>query len=122
MATAEGDAWLGKYIALGIDIGGTNTKLGFVDADGALSSFERIPTDAHGADPDPFLERLFACIDSMLQAQPDIVGIGASMHGEVDAERRGPIIAGNTPALRNFDMRGALEAALWAACRSSTMI
>ncbi len=96
-------------VALGIDIGGTNTKLGLVDVRGAVSSFQRIPTDARGTDPGPFLDRLFRCLDAVLASAPDVAGIGVSMHGEVDRERRGPIIAGNTPALRNFDMRGALE-------------
>jgi glucokinase len=97
-------------IALGIDVGGTNTKLALVDAQGRISSFQRIPTDALGRDPHPFLGRLFASMDGLLAStSAPVVGIGISMHGEVDTERRGPILAGNTPALRNFDMRGALE-------------
>lgn len=99
-----------SLFALGIDIGGTHTKLGCVHPSGQITAFQRIPTAAQGTDPGPFMARLFAAIDSILASidgQP--AGIGVSMHGELDSERRGPIIAGNTPALRNFDMRGALE-------------
>ncbi len=98
-------------VAVGVDVGGTHTKLGLVDSAGRISAFQRIPTDARGTDPGPFVTRLLARIDGLLaEAGAEVVGIGVSMHGELDAERRGPIIASNTPALRNFDMRGTLEA------------
>lgn len=96
--------------ALGIDVGGTHTKLGCIDRSGQITGFRRIPTDAQGTDPGSFLDRLFSTADDLLTGAVDgPVGIGVSMHGELDADRRGPVIAGNTPALRNFDMRGALE-------------
>lgn len=102
---------MASSLALGVDIGGTSTKLGLVERSGTITAQYRLPTDAHGNDPDPFLTRLYAAIDGVLaQAGREIVGIGVSTHGEVDAERRGPIIAGNTPALRNVDLRGRLEA------------
>lgn len=97
--------------ALGIDIGGTNTKLGLIHPDGSIENGGRIPTDAHGADPAPFFERLFAATDALVEsAGSSLVGIGVSAHGEVDRERRRPIIAGNTPALRNVDLRSPIEA------------
>ncbi|NPV67109.1 MAG: ROK family protein [Anaerolineae bacterium] len=97
-------------VAIGIDIGGTHTKLGLVDSAGNISAFRRIPTEAQGTDPLPFVTRLLAQIDELLAAaKGPVAGLGVSMHGELDDDRRGPIIAGNTPALRNFDMRGTLE-------------
>ncbi|MBK8019917.1 MAG: ROK family protein [Chloroflexi bacterium] len=97
-------------IVLGIDIGGTSTKLGLVQPDGAIRSSGKVPTDAHGSDPAPFFERLFAATDPLVEAAGEaLIGIGISAHGEVDRERRRPIIAGNTPALRNVDVRGAIE-------------
>jgi glucokinase len=96
---------------LAFDVGGTSTKIGLVAPDGTISHLRRIPTDAHGSDPSPFVLRLLAELDALLtDADGDLLGIGASMHGEIDDQRRGPVIAGNTPALRGFDMRGALEA------------
>lgn len=97
-------------MALGVDVGGTNTKMGLVSPDGTITHFRRIPTDCKGTDPGPFLTRLLPALESLLkEAGNPVAGIGVSMHGEVDAESRGPIIAGNTPALRNFDMHGLLE-------------
>lgn len=96
---------------LGIDIGGTNTKLGLVTPDGAIRSPGKIPTDARGSSPEPFFARLFPALDALVaEAGGDLIGIGISAHGEVDRERRRPIIAGNTPALRNVDVRGRVEA------------
>lgn len=97
---------------LGIDIGGTHTKLGLIAPSGEIQFSRKIPTEAHGTTPDPFFSRLFAATDELLAsaADSDLLGIGISTHGEVDRERRRPIITGNTPALRNVDVRGAVEA------------
>lgn len=97
---------------LGIDIGGTHTKLGLVQPSGEIRLSRKIPTDAKGTTADAFFERLFAATDAILAEAADVtpLGIGISAHGEVDRERRRPIIAGNTPALRNVDVRGAVEA------------
>lgn len=99
-----------RSLVLGIDIGGTNTKLGLIRPDGSIMMRGKIPTQAHGSDPAPFFARLFAETDILVErAASDLIGIGVSAHGEVDRERRRPIIAGNTPALRNVDVRGAIE-------------
>ena len=97
---------------LGIDIGGTNTKLGLVQPDGIIQFSSKIPTEAKGTNPDAFFSRLFAATDELVGASTnsELLGIGISAHGEVDRERRRPIIAGNTPALRNIDVRGTIEA------------
>ncbi len=98
-------------LALGIDVGGTSTKMGLVNTAGEITAFRQMPTEATGTDPAPFLNRLYAAIDAVLgAAEADVIGLGLSMHGELDAERCGPIIAANTPALRNLDVRGLLEA------------
>lgn len=97
---------------LGIDIGGTNTKLGLVQPNGNIQLSRKIPTDAKRSSPDAFFSRLFAATDKLIESASDsaLLGIGISAHGEVDRERRRPIIAGNTPALRNIDVRGTIEA------------
>ena len=95
---------------LGIDIGGTNTKMGLVTPDGTIRSSGKIPTDAKGDDPEPFFSRLYPAVDGLVAAAgANLIGIGISSHGEVDRERRRPIIAGNTPALRGVDLRGRIE-------------
>lgn len=97
-------------LILGIDIGGTSTKLGLVQPDGVVRSSGKFPTDAMGSSPDAFISRLFKATDELVvTAGEGLLGVGISAHGEIDRERRRPIIAGNTPALRNVDVRGAVE-------------
>jgi glucokinase len=97
-------------LALGIDIGGSNTKLGLVSRAGELSAIRRMPTDARGSDPESFLARFLPLVDEVFAVgEGRVIGLGASMHGAIDAERRGPIACNNTPALRGLNMRGLLE-------------
>lgn len=70
-------------IAFGIDIGGTNTKMGIFDVTGKLLCFKSIPT-AKNIDPSLFIEQLAQESEKMLQAElglklgdPRIVGVGA---------------------------------------------
>jgi glucokinase len=43
------------------------------------------------------------------QSRDQVCGIGLSVHGYVDAERHGPIVAPNTPGLCGLDLRNLLE-------------
>jgi glucokinase len=90
---------------LGIDIGGTQTKFGLVDATGKISAFRTIPTEATG-DPQPFLESLSQIAQEMIDtASGKVAGIGYSVHGYIDQARSGPIVCPNTPALRGVNLR-----------------
>ncbi|MCC7206623.1 MAG: ROK family protein [Anaerolineae bacterium] len=97
--------------ALAIDIGGSTTKLGLVSPEGKITHSGAFPTRASGSDPEPFFTQLLPAVqERIVAAGHSLMGIGISTHGEVDHERRGPIISGNNPALRNVDIRGRLEA------------
>ncbi|CAD5256733.1 MULTISPECIES: ROK family protein [unclassified Imperialibacter] len=69
-----------KEIAIGIDIGGTNTKFGLVDKDGETLFQKSIPTRAEG-DVNEFFKDLQESIQGALKNFPDVdikgVGIGA---------------------------------------------
>lgn len=96
--------------ALGFDIGGTSTKIGLVNAQGEISAFRRIPTEAHGDDPAPFLDHLMANLGEVLDmAEDEVVGIGMSLHGYADEARTGPILCFNTPALHGVNLRALVE-------------
>ncbi|WP_241687923.1 ROK family protein [Ancylomarina salipaludis] len=67
-----------KEVALGIDIGGTNTVFGFIDKEGICISEGTLPTQKH-ADVEDYLDELFSSINSVrndLPYQIDIKGIG----------------------------------------------
>ena len=100
----------GAAVALGIDIGGSYTKIGLVSISGDIAAFRRIDTTARGTDPAPFLQNVIANVRDALGAAPvPPIGIGISTHGYVDNARRGPIVCANTPALRGVDMKGLFE-------------
>ncbi|HYG38795.1 MAG TPA: ROK family protein [Cytophagales bacterium] len=65
-------------VVLGIDIGGTNTKFGFVDADGNCYESGSMPTNAN-EDVSAFLPRLFENVDLAIKKSGDSIklrGIG----------------------------------------------
>jgi len=99
-------------LALGVDVGGTSTKVSLVDVAGHVYAFERIPTDVGTEPPDPFLARLKDCVRRTIDRAPvALAGIGLSVHGWTDDARRGPILCVNTPSLHGVDMKGLLSEA-----------
>ncbi len=70
-------------VAIGIDIGGTNTKIGLFDHAGTLLSYQTHPTPK-ASDPEPFIEQLARECDQILFTELGInlgnsrlVGVGA---------------------------------------------
>jgi glucokinase len=90
--------------ALGIDIGGTNTKTATVSEAGEVLESSSIPTDLSGG-VDAFLDRVAAGIG-------EAAAIGVSVAGFVNAERSRMIYNSNLPGLENYPLKEALEARL----------
>jgi glucokinase len=95
-------------LAVGVDIGGTHTKLALVDKGGNIAEFQRMSSDTFG-DPQPFLDELVRRIQKLREGREEVIGIGLSVHGYVDPERKGPIVCPNTPALRGLNLRSLME-------------
>ena len=93
--------------AVGIDIGGTFTKLALVDELGGILWHSKIPTQAHGR-PDEYLARLCSLIEPLLASRP--LGIGASVPGIFAPDCRSIVYNPNTPALVGVDFYDLLEA------------
>lgn len=67
-----------EKIAVGIDIGGTNTVIGFVTQDGKCLAEAGMPTDKH-EEIEPYLQEVKSIIDSTiaeLDQEVELVGIG----------------------------------------------
>lgn len=70
-----------KKISIGIDIGGTNTAIGVVDADGQVLVSDSIPTPSHG-DVDKYISDLAENVNRLihsaksLNSEIQILGIG----------------------------------------------
>lgn len=69
-----------KKLAMGIDIGGTNTAFGLVDEDGNVVAESKISTDQFKFFDDykPYIETLAAALKDLIASQPDceLIGIG----------------------------------------------
>lgn len=73
-----------KKVALGIDIGGTNTAIGLVDEEGRVLVKDSIPTPKHG-DINQYIKELAAAIGGIVSAAKELskeldfcgIGIGA---------------------------------------------
>jgi glucokinase len=62
-------------VALGIDIGGTNTSFGFVDREGRLLTADSMPTLAQEP-PESLVARLHERLEAARKGMPSLVGIG----------------------------------------------
>ncbi|MEZ5039407.1 MAG: ROK family protein [Saprospiraceae bacterium] len=69
-----------KEVVVGIDLGGTSTKVGFVTAEGEVLAIQRFDTHGH-EDFSAFIERLGQVFDQLLKTCPGIaikgIGIGS---------------------------------------------
>ncbi len=84
-------------LAIGIDIGGTYTKIAVIDKSGAPAWNTSLPTAAQGNVP-VYLERLRRILDDLVKTYtPD--GIGMALPGFLRADMRAIAFNPNTPAL-----------------------
>lgn len=70
-----------KKVAIGVDVGGTNTAIGVVDVDGNVMFKDNIPTSTHG-DFEKFVEELSTAIQSLINSAKllnenlEVLGVG----------------------------------------------
>jgi glucokinase len=88
--------------AVGVDIGGTFTKIAIVHATGTVEKQTRLPTGSHN-EPEEFLARLKLDLQKYLDEEPDARGIGLALPGFLDERRRSITFNPNTPALVGYD-------------------
>jgi glucokinase len=86
--------------AIGIDIGGTFTKIALVNQQGEVSRLQRIPTASH-AGVEEYLHSLEEIISAFLLEKP--VGIGITIPGFLTPDGRMALYNPNTPALEKLD-------------------
>ena len=99
-------------LAGAIDIGGTAIKIGIVDEDGTIIRRERVPTAPDG-EPVALIDAIVATLQPMLDAAKGdrnaASGIGVSVAGFLDPQRRGMIHNAHLVALQEFPLRSTLE-------------
>ena len=73
--------------AIGIDVGGTTIKYGFVDMDGKIAHAGRLPTRAEEG-PAAVLEGVARAINDLAAAEPSLTSVGIGFPGVVNRERQ----------------------------------
>jgi glucokinase len=95
---------------LGIDIGGTYTKLGLVDEKGNISQFKKIATKTENGNLQAFLDQLIADSRFLLDHAGFVpMGIGLSLLGWLNDERTFTLFAMNSPSLNGFNIKALFE-------------
>lgn len=98
-----------KPLALGLDIGGSRTKLGLVDSSGNLVGARDFATQVEKDDPKGFIEQLIREIHFLLDPRrQEIMGIGVSFLGWLNEAGTGPQFCMNAPALHHVDFKTLL--------------
>lgn len=97
-----------KYI--GIDIGGTNTKIGIVSRDGELLEKYKYPT-AELAEGLGFISNFCSALKTHLDANPDINQVGIGIPGLLSKDRRSLIKLANIPSLSGVPLIDEMEKA-----------
>jgi glucokinase len=93
--------------AIGIDIGGTLTKLAILSEAGEIGHSETLRTAAR-EDPGEYLEQLVQRIGRLVRKYP-VEGIGLAAPGFLSSDRRSIRYNPNTPALVGIDFVDLLE-------------
>ncbi|TWT33125.1 ROK family protein [Blastopirellula retiformator] len=96
----------------GVDVGGTNIKLGLVDDEGRTLAYKKIPTDEqHG--PANAMQRVGIELHSMLAdvglTMGEVASIGLATPGTLDSANGILLAAHNLPHWYKFPIRQALE-------------
>ncbi len=104
-----------RRYAIGVDVGGTFTKLALVSDEGRIILKERMPT-LHADAPEPVVEHLISSIQKIKgQAEKEgytVEGIGIGMPQFIEGEQWIQRECNNMPALEGYAMYPPLEAAL----------
>ena len=99
----------------GVDVGGTNIKIGIVDDTGRPLAKTNIPTQGK-KHPDGAIERIQIAIESLLsqlrQQRENILPIGLGVPGPIDTAAGLVLNPGNLPGWRQFPIRERLQNAI----------
>jgi glucokinase len=93
---------------LGVDIGGTNTKIGIVTREGELIQKVKYPTADlfHG---DGYIKNFSALLKEILKTNPEIKKVGIGVPGLITKDRRSLLKLANIPALSGINLLDQLE-------------
>ena len=99
-----------QVAAVGVDIGGTDTKIALVDTEGNISNFSSIKTVDALNKREKYLEDLYSNIYKVIaNTHNNCVGIGVSMLGLQMEDGSGTLCSSNAKGFKRFNIRSALQ-------------
>ena len=93
---------------IGVDIGGTNTKIGIVTRDGEITEKIKYPT-AELSLGDGFIKNFSQKLEELLLANLDIKNVGIGIPGLISKDRRSLLDLANIPSLSGVAILDKLE-------------
>jgi len=97
---------------VGVDVGGTNIKLGLLDDQGSTLAYDTVPTEADRG-PGDAAERMAAGVERLLQqagaAKADVAHVGLATPGPMDLTTGMLLTPGNLPQWWHFPIREAVS-------------
>ncbi len=96
---------------LGIDIGGTNVKMGVVDESGHIHDFHSYPT-AEWRKGNKFIEKLGEAIQVRLTIHKNVTKVGIGIPGTVSKDRRTVLEVTAIPELNGINLADELQTGL----------
>ncbi|MFP4473756.1 MAG: ROK family protein [Candidatus Omnitrophota bacterium] len=97
-----------KDFIVGVDVGGTNVKLGLVGRDGAISARSRLSTESYVSDPKKLISALADAIKRLVEGQglshEDVRAVGMGLPGQIDPERGAVVLLPNIPGWKNIPL------------------
>jgi len=103
---------MNKFI-IGVDVGGTNVKLGLVNPRGAIIARSRLNTKAFNRDKGQFTDALAGAIKSLIAhkrlKKNQILGVGVGMPGFINPQKGLVLFLPNIPGWHNVPFAGILS-------------
>lgn len=101
-----------KKVSIGVDVGGTYTKIGAVTPGEAVVAEAQLPAEVEKG-PGPFVRRVCDLIDAWKKEHRiEVVSVGMGLAGDVDSERGQLRFTPNLRGWDGFDFRKAFHARL----------
>lgn len=111
---ADSSQVFSQPLFLGVDVGGTNIKIGVVDDEGATVCYTKFPSQADQP-PEPTIERIRPVVEKLLEDTPysfeEIAAVGVGTPGPMDIEGGRLLTPFNMPAWHHYPIRSQLQRA-----------
>lgn len=105
-----------RLCTIGVDVGGTNIKLGLVSSSGRIIAKTNLVTKTYIHHPRHLIDALVAAIRALIQENgktiKDIAGIGIGLPGLIDVSQGNVIFMPNIPGWKNIPLRRIIQTQL----------